>query len=103
MGGARRRGRSPPEVIDVDAPGIALGRSAAANLGLRSVTGEMALVLDDDDLLAPDHVANLVGALHEFTCRKNHHLWAFRAIEKYATNGTILSIDSRHKRPSGEQ
>lgn len=47
----------------VDSPGIALGRSAAANLGLRSVTGEMALFLDDDDLLAPDHVANLVGAL----------------------------------------
>lgn len=40
-----------------------LGRSAAANLGLQSAQGDMVLFLDDDDLLAPDHIARLADAL----------------------------------------
>lgn len=40
-----------------------LGRSAAANLGLQSMQGELGLFLDDDDLLLPTHLQNLVQAL----------------------------------------
>jgi hypothetical protein len=40
-----------------------LGRSAAANLGLQSMQGELGLFLDDDDLLRPTHLQDLVQAL----------------------------------------
>lgn len=40
-----------------------LGRSAAANLGLQSAHGELALFLDDDDLLDVPHIDRLVNAL----------------------------------------
>lgn len=40
-----------------------LGRSAAANHGLRACRGRNALFLDDDDLLAPTHLQTLVDAL----------------------------------------
>ena len=42
-----------------------LGRSAAANLGLQSMQGALGLFLDDDDLLRPVHLQNLVQALQE--------------------------------------
>lgn len=42
-----------------------LGRSAAANLGLHSMQGELGLFLDDDDLLHPTHLQDLVQALYE--------------------------------------
>ena len=38
----------------------ALGRSAAANLGLESARGEWLIFLDDDDWFYPDHVSKLV-------------------------------------------
>jgi glycosyltransferase involved in cell wall biosynthesis len=40
-----------------------LSRSAAANRLLREATGQWALFLDDDDWLAPDHIAGLYQAL----------------------------------------
>ena len=40
-----------------------LGRSAAANLGLKSVNGEFVLFLDDDDLLSPTHLERLASEL----------------------------------------
>ncbi|NMM78792.1 PIG-L family deacetylase [Acidovorax sp. SRB_24] len=42
-----------------------LSRSAAANLGLQSMQGEFGLFLDDDDLLQPVHLQNLVKALQD--------------------------------------
>ena len=42
---------------------LPLDRSAAANLGLRSLQGEFGLFLDDDDLLQPTHLHNLLTAL----------------------------------------
>ena len=42
-----------------------LGRSAAANEALANASGSLALFLDDDDLIAPDHLQRLVQALHE--------------------------------------
>ncbi|MEO5342832.1 MAG: glycosyltransferase [Gammaproteobacteria bacterium SHHR-1] len=47
-------------LIDVGTP---LRRSAAANHALSAAHGELALFLDDDDWLLPDHVARLVAAL----------------------------------------
>lgn len=41
----------------------ACGRAAAANLALQAATGEYALFLDDDDLIQPNHLERLVGAL----------------------------------------
>ncbi len=44
-------------------PAAALDRSAAANLGLQTAQGAFLLFLDDDDLLAPDHIERLADAL----------------------------------------
>ena len=41
------------------------GRSAAANLGLEIATGEYLAFLDDDDLLRPQHIEQLLGALEK--------------------------------------
>ena len=46
------------------ADGAALGRAAAANFALEQARGELALFLDDDDLIDPDHLSRLVQALH---------------------------------------
>ena len=43
--------------------GAALGRSAAANLGLAGSQGSLALFLDDDDLIDADHIARLASFL----------------------------------------
>jgi LmbE family N-acetylglucosaminyl deacetylase len=43
----------------------ALDRSAAANLALDQAHGSLALFLDDDDLLAPEHLQRLVQALND--------------------------------------
>lgn len=55
------------EVMAIDAvrlvsEGIQLGRSAAANAGLREAKGAWLMFLDDDDWLYPDHIAKLVRA-----------------------------------------
>lgn len=42
-----------------------LGRAAAANLALAQASGELALFLDDDDLLQPQHLERLVAALQQ--------------------------------------
>jgi len=41
------------------------GRSGAANQGLSAAKGEFIGFLDDDDTLDPDHIADLVQALHQ--------------------------------------
>ena len=41
----------------------ACSRSKAANLALQAAHGELALFLDDDDLIAPHHIQRLVSAL----------------------------------------
>lgn len=57
------------------------GRSVAANSGLEAAQGNYLIFLDDDDLLLPDHIGNLVKGLNE-----NH--------ECGAVYGDIESIDS---------
>lgn len=42
--------------------GLPLRRARAANAGLKAATGELALFLDDDDVLLPDHLSRLVAA-----------------------------------------
>jgi LmbE family N-acetylglucosaminyl deacetylase len=42
-----------------------LGRSAAANLAMDHAQGSLALFLDDDDLIAPEHLQRLVQTLHD--------------------------------------
>ncbi len=61
--------RRPPPGIDSDLPvilaslGEPLDRCRAANVGVDAAGGDFVLMLDDDDLLLPDHVARLVAAL----------------------------------------
>jgi hypothetical protein len=43
--------------------GTPLRRAAAANAGLDAATGTLAIFLDDDDVLLPDHLSRLVPAL----------------------------------------
>ena len=44
-----------------------IGRSAAANLGLREANGTYVIFLDDDDWFLPNHIAKLVNALQTDT------------------------------------
>lgn len=60
-----RCGRFPLRMVGSGGP---LQRSRAANLGLDNAQGKYALFLDDDDWLAPDHIASLVAALDQKTC-----------------------------------
>jgi hypothetical protein len=48
-----------------DLPGAArsCGRAHSANLALQAAQGELALFLDDDDLLEPQHLERLIAAL----------------------------------------
>ncbi len=48
------------------------GAVAAANAGLRAARGEFAGLLDDDDVLFPDHVAALVAALRRSGAQVAH-------------------------------
>ncbi len=50
----------PFSLVQVDLP-EQRGRAAAANAGLERVTGDRVGFLDDDDLVAPDHLAQLVA------------------------------------------
>ncbi|HWI84517.1 glycosyltransferase [Ramlibacter sp.] len=57
-----------PQLLDgvrarVLTPGGRVERAAAANLLLDAASGELALFLDDDDWLLPDHLAKLTGLL----------------------------------------
>ena len=47
----------------IDDGGFGLSRGAAANVGLEEASGTMAMFLDDDDYLLPDHISNLVSVL----------------------------------------
>ena len=54
-------GPFPLRLLNQDGPPLA--RSTAANLGLDAAQGELALFLDDDDLILPPHLADLAAAL----------------------------------------
>ena len=51
------------EIVAANAGGAPLQRARAANCGLDAAQGALALFLDDDDLLLPDHLARLAAAL----------------------------------------
>lgn len=53
------------------------GRAAAANAGLRAAAGRLLGFLDDDDLLAPDHLRHLVAAIQ----RHNGRVAAYSAVQ----------------------
>ncbi len=53
-------GRFPIRLINTVTP---LLRSQAANVALANANGDYLIFLDDDDWLAPDHIANLVAAI----------------------------------------
>lgn len=52
----------PATLLRVNA-GQRLPRPAAANAGLQAATGEFCMLLDEDDWIAPDHIAGLLQAL----------------------------------------
>ena len=54
----------PPHIpSDLPGPARSCGRAHAANLALQAALGELALFLDDDDLLEPQHLERLIAAL----------------------------------------
>ncbi len=50
--------------LEIASDGSPLTRPQAANLGLEKAKGQWIIFLDDDDLFDPDHIANLIQALH---------------------------------------
>ena len=56
-------GHFPLRLVLAD-DGRALIRPQAANLGLEKAKGQWLIFLDDDDLFDPDHIADLIQALH---------------------------------------
>lgn len=66
--------------------GAALDRSSAANAGLEAATGEWMLFLDDDDWLAPNHIASLLEALeHHPDCKA-----AYSSVQKTDSEGNAI-------------
>lgn len=62
---ARGEGLDPPGAGDVPVRVVSRGRLAraqAANAGLDAASGEWVLFLDEDDEIAPEHVAQLLAA-----------------------------------------
>jgi GT2 family glycosyltransferase len=68
-----------------------LPRSKAANLGLSKAKGEFLAFLDEDDLLYPDHIANLVKALQN---NPDHQVaYSGIRIEFFEQDGTLITSD----------
>ena len=68
--------------------GKTLGRSAAANAGLDQASGELLMFLDDDDWIAPEHVANLVTALQQ----DEHCLAVYSSVRAVKFDGTYTDF-----------
>lgn len=61
------------------------GRTAAANAGLNAATGDYLSFLDDDDLIKPNHIEQLLEALHASQdCRA-----AYASVQCIAADGTL--------------
>ncbi len=54
-----------PMRLEFAPDGIHLSRPHAANLALERAKGQWLIFLDDDDMFAPDHIADLVQAIHQ--------------------------------------
>lgn len=63
-----------------------LGRSVAANEALMNCQGSLALFLDDDDLIEPDHLQRLVQALHQ----KKNAVAAYSGVRVVDADGQTL-------------
>lgn len=66
QGGSDRAWPAVLEGVQLQVPdtgGRRLARAAAANFGLAHARGALAMFLDDDDLLLPEHIARLQAAL----------------------------------------
>jgi len=72
-------------LIDPPSP-VGLGRSVAANLALEEAQGCLALFLDDDDLIAPEHLQRLVQALHE----QPRAIGAYSGVKVVREDGEVL-------------
>lgn len=67
-------------------PGSSLGRSQAANAGLRAATGTFVVFLDDDDRFLPRHIEQLVAAL----TLHGQALVAYAGVVGVAPDGTAV-------------
>ncbi len=68
--------------------GQAQGRSEAANTALLAAQGEYALFLDDDDLIDPTHIAELVNALQ----KQPHAVAAHTGVRVVGESGQIVRV-----------
>lgn len=74
--------------VRIASTAAALGRSQAANLGLREASGDYCIFLDDDDWFYPDHLAKLVN-------------WAIRNPSVKAVHTAVACVDGAGT-PNGE-
>jgi len=79
---------------------VRLSRSAAANAGLERVTGKYVALLDDDDVLYPNHIEKLVSFLEstgeQFAysdCERGTYTWDGTALKLSGPKEPFLGVD----------
>jgi len=77
---------SGPIPIRFISPGTQLGRSNAANIGLKNALGQYLVFLDDDDWFEPDHIQSLMNA---FKFNPTFKV-AYTGVKCVDGNGTLL-------------
>lgn len=87
---------SPDVTVTVRTPDAPLGRAGALNEGLRTARGQWVCILDDDDVVHPDHLAHLLQGAEAADGPDVVYTQALEAVED--GDGRVLSRRLVHAR-----